>query len=353
MDRHRRSFLHALGKVGAALALASSSNVRAGAPEGPRPGAPREGEVKIPSGTMPMRTLGKTGVKVSLLGLGGFHIGVPKDEKEGIRIIHAAMDHGVTFLDNCWDYHQGKSEERMGAALAGGRRQKVFLMTKLDGRTRESAAQQLEQSLRRLKTDVIDLVQVHEVIRRNDAERIFAAGGAMEALVAAQKAGKLRFIGFTGHKDPDIHLHMLQTALARGFTFDTVQLPLNVMDAHYRSFEKKVLPLLRKHDIAALGMKPLGSGILLESKVVSAPECLRYAMSLPVSVTITGCDSMGVLEQALAEAMRFTPLADAERAALLQKTQQVAQNGSFEKFKTGTQFDGTTRNPKWLETAEL
>jgi aryl-alcohol dehydrogenase-like predicted oxidoreductase len=341
-----------MGQV-AALALSASAQTRAGAPEGPLPGAPREGEIKIPPGSMPMRLLGRTGVKVSMLGLGGFHIGVPKEEKEGIRIIHAALDHGVTFLDNCWDYHKGKSEERMGNALVGGRRQKAFLMTKLDGRTRDSAAQQLEQSLRRLKTDVIDLVQIHEVIRMSDAERVFDSGGALEALNAAKQAGKLRFIGFTGHKDPEIHLHMLKTALARGFRFDTVQMPLNVMDAHYRSFEKKVLPFLRKHDIAGLGMKPLGSGVLLESKAVNASECLRYAMSLPASVIITGCDSMGVLEQALAESLRFTPLTDTERTALLRKSAPHAADGRFEKFKTSDQFDGTAHNPKWLEAAEV
>lgn len=353
MDTPRRKFLCDLGKVGAAIALASTTNAQAGAPEGPHPGAPREGEIKIPPGSMPMRTLGRTGVKVSLLGLGGFHIGIPKEDQEGIRIIHAAMDHGVTFLDNCWDYHKGKSEERMGTALLGGRRQKAFLMTKLDGRTRESAAQQLEQSLRRLKTDFIDLVQIHEVIRMSDADRVFAAGGMMEALVAAKKAGKLRFIGFTGHKDPDIHLRMLQAGLSHGFTFDTVQLPLNVMDAHYRSFEKKVLPELKKHDIGVLGMKPLGSGILLESKAVSARECLRYAMSLPASVVITGCDTMGVLEQALAESLGFTPLTRVEREAILRKSAPHAVDGKFEKFKTSDQFDGTARTPKWLETAEV
>jgi aryl-alcohol dehydrogenase-like predicted oxidoreductase len=300
-----------------------------------------------------MRELGRTGVKVSLLGLGGYHIGLPKEEKEAVRIIHAAMDHGVNFLDNCWDYNEGESERRMGLALAGGRRQKAFLMTKLDGRTRESATQQLEQSLRRLATDVIDLVQIHEVIRPDDAERVFAAGGAIEALVAAQKAGKLRFIGFTGHKSPDIHLHMLEVAERHGFRFDTVQMPLNVMDPHYASFEKRVLPVLRAKNIGVLGMKPLGSGIILKSGAVTAVECLQYSMSLPTSVVITGCDTMGVLEQGLATAYGFQPMKQEQVVALLQRTASPGAHGKFERFKTTTDFDGTTHNPKWLDTATL
>jgi aryl-alcohol dehydrogenase-like predicted oxidoreductase len=300
---------------------------------------------------MPLRPLGRTGVQVSLVGLGGYHLGVPREDAEALRIIHAAIDHGLTFLDNCWDYNNGLSETRMGKALAGGYRQRVVLMTKLDGRTVKAASAQLEQSLRRLKTDVIDVVQVHEVIRMNDAERIFAEGGAMEALLAAKRAGKLRFIGFTGHKDPAIHLHMLETAKRNGFSFDTVQMPLNVMDAHYKSFEKQVLPLLREQQIGVLGMKSLGDKIILQSGVVQPEECLRYAMSLPTSVVITGCDSMGVLEQALAVALAFKPLATAERQALLARTARVASDGRYERFKTSTQFDGTTHHPEWLESA--
>jgi aryl-alcohol dehydrogenase-like predicted oxidoreductase len=263
------------------------------------------------------------------------------------------MDHGVTFLDNCWDYNDGKSEERMGKALAGGRRANAFLMTKLDGRTRKSAEQQLEQSLRRLATDVIDLVQVHEVIRATDPDRVFGPGGAMEALVAAKKAGKLRFIGFTGHKDPAIHLAMLETAKKHGFTFDTVQMPVNVMDAHYKSFAKNVIPRAREAHMGVLGMKPLGSGIILQSGAVEAPECLRYSMSQPVSVQITGCDTMGVLEQALAVALGFSAMPAAEQDKLLARTAQPAADGRYERFKTSTMFDGTTSHPKWLETAQL
>jgi aryl-alcohol dehydrogenase-like predicted oxidoreductase len=300
-----------------------------------------------------MRVLGRTGVKVSMLGLGGFHLGIPKDDAEAVRIVHAAMDHGVTFLDNCWDYNEGKSEQRMGQALAGGRRAKVFLMTKLDGRTRQSAEQQLEQSLQRLKTDVIDLVQVHEVIRMNDPERVFGPGGAMEALVAARKAGKLRFIGFTGHKDPSIHLHMLEVAKKQGFVFDTVQMPVNVMDAHFKSFTREVLPKARLQDTAVLGMKSLGSGLILKSGVVQAPECLRYSLSQPVSVQITGCDTMGVLEQALAVSLDFKPMSEKEQKQLLARTAQAAADGRYERFKTSDTFDGTARNPKWLESASL
>ncbi len=351
----RRRFVKGVGALALAAALPAR---RAGAdevPKGPQKGAPKEGDIQLPPGaTMPMRTLGRTGVKVSLLGLGGFHLGLPKEDQEAVRIIHAAMDHGVTFLDNCWDYNGGKSEERMGLALAEpSRRQKAFLMTKLDGRTRQSAEKQLEQSLRRLRTDHIDLVQVHEVIRMEDPERVFGPGGAIEALVAAKKAGKLRFIGFTGHKDPAIHLHMLDTAAKHGFTFDTVQMPVNVMDAHYKSFAKNVIPRAREKEMGVLGMKPLGSGLILQSRVVEAPECLRYSMSQPVSVQITGCDTMGVLEQALAVALGFTPMPTAQQDQLLARTAGAAADGRYERFKTSDMFDGTAHHPRWLDTAQI
>jgi predicted aldo/keto reductase-like oxidoreductase len=298
--------------------------------------------------TMPYRTLGSTGEKVSAIGLGGFHIGSQKTELESIQIIRAAIDGGIKFLDNCWDYNKGQSEIRMGNALRDGYRKKVFLMTKLDGRDKKTAAAQLDESLKRLQTDVIDLVQMHEIIRMSDPEKIFAPGGSMETLIEAKKAGKIRFIGFTGHKNPDIHLKMLDTADAHQFTFDTVQMPLNVMDAHYESFEKKVLPRLVQNKIGVLGMKPMGSGIILQSKTVTPVECLHYALSLPTSVVITGCDSMFVLEQALKAAGSFKPLESAQMAALLAKTEAVAKAGEFEKYKTSTQFDGTTQNPEWL-----
>jgi len=354
MSVTRRRFVQGLS----ALLLAISGRRARGdggkPPRGPQPGAPKEGEIALPkSGVMVMRPLGRTGVQVSLVGLGGFHIGMPKTDAEAVRIVHAAIDHGVTFLDNCWDYNDGKSELRYGQALTGGYRQKVFLMTKLDGRTKASAAAQLEQSLQRLRTDHIDLVQIHEVIRMTDPERVFAPGGAIEALVEAKKAGKLRFIGFTGHKDPTIHLHMIETAQKHGFTFDTVQMPVNVLDAHYRSFQALVLPVAREKGMGVLGMKALGSGVILESGAVNAVECLRYAMSQPVSVCITGCDTMGVLEQALSIAINFKPLSDEEQKALLARTAQVAANGQYEQFKTSQRFDGTAQHPQWLESAKL
>ena len=316
--------------------------------------APKEKDIQLPAGgKMPMRVLGRTGVEVSLIGIGGYHLGIP-EENEAIRIIQYAQDHGVTFFDNCWDYNGGRSEERLGRALAtGGRRQKAFVMTKLDGRTKQSAAEQLEQSLKRLKTDVIDLVQIHEVIRMSDADRVFSPGGAVDALVEAKKQGKLRFIGFTGHKDPAIHLHMLETAKKNNFDFDTVQMPINVLDAHYKSFEHQVLPVLRERNIGVLGMKPFGSGLILQSGVVKAEECLRYAMSAPTSVVITGCDTMGVLKQALLLAMTFKPFIDEERKSLLARTARAAKDGRFEQFKTTERFDGTTANPKWLDTAQI
>jgi aryl-alcohol dehydrogenase-like predicted oxidoreductase len=315
---------------------------------------PQPGEITLPAGgTIARRRLGRTGVQVSMLGLGGHHIARGREEQEGIRLCQMAIDHGMDFLDNCWDYNEGRSEEWMGKALQGGYRARAFLMTKIDGRTRAAASQQLEQSLRRLQTEMIDLVQLHEVIRMDDVTRAFAPGGAIEALQQAQRAGKLRFIGFTGHKDPAIHLAMLNAAFARGFRFDAVQLPLNLMDAHFASFERQVLPVLLEHDIGVLGMKALGDGLLLESEVVSPQECLRYALSLPTSVVITGCETVGVLEQALEVGMRFQPLGRDERRTLLARTAAAAADGRFELFKTSQQFDGTTQHPHWLESAIL
>jgi predicted aldo/keto reductase-like oxidoreductase len=299
-------------------------------------------------GEMIYRPLGRTGEKVSVLGLGGSHIGQQKEEQESIRIIRAAIDHGLTFMDNCWDYHGGESERRMGKALRDGYREKVFLMTKIDGRTKESAAVQIDESLKRLQTDHLDLLQIHEVIRLEDPDRVFAAGGTIEALRAAQKAGKIRFIGFTGHKDPLVHLRMLDSARRHDFRFDTVQMPLNVMDAHFRSFGHQVLPLLVKDQIGVLGMKSMGSGIILTSKVVKPVECLHYAMSLPTSTVITGIDSMAVLRQDLEAVRTFRPLEPEQVAALLRRTAAAAREGQYELFKTSSHFDGTAHNPQWL-----
>ena len=315
---------------------------------------PHEGQTPIPDGKVPRRPLGATGVDVSMLGLGGYHLGEPS-EAEAIRIVHAAVERGLDFLDNCWDYHDGRSEERMGKALTTlpGGRHKVFLMTKLDGRTREAAAGQLEQSLRRLRTDVLDLVQIHEVIRDDDPERCFAQGGAVEALLEAKQAGKLRFIGFTGHKHPRIHAHMLDVAAAHGFRFDAVQLPLNALDAHFESFEKQLLPRLVSEGIGVLGMKPLAAGKAVEDGGLDAVACLRYAMSLPTSTVITGCDSMGVLEQALATAIGFRPLSAEEREELLARSRPLAAGGARERFKTSGEHDGTEENRHWLVAARL
>jgi aryl-alcohol dehydrogenase-like predicted oxidoreductase len=298
--------------------------------------------------SMPYRTLGRTGEKVSAIGLGGFHIGVPPDEQEAITIIRTALDNGINFLDNSWGYHDGVSEIRMGKALRDGYRQKAFLMTKIDGRTKEAATSQLEDSLRRLQVDTIDLLQFHEIIREDDPDRIFAPGGAFEAVMEAKKAGKVRYVGFTGHKDPDHHLKMLDMAFARGFTFDAVQMPLNVMDPHYRSFEKNVLPVLIEHGIGVLGMKPIGNYLILLSRVASPIECLHYALNLPTSVVITGCDSMPILEQALEAARTFRPLTQAEVDALLARTAKLATRGRYELFKSSQLFDSTTWNPHWL-----
>ena len=300
------------------------------------------------SATVPMRTLGRTAEKVSIVGLGGYHLGMQSDEQESIRIIRAALDNGINFLDNCWDYNGGQSEIRMGKALRDGYRQKAFLMTKIDGRTKKAAADQINESLRRLQTDHVDLLQFHEVIRYSDADRVFAAGGGMEAVLEAKQQGKLRYIGFTGHKSPDIHLKMLVTAFAHNFTFDAVQMPLNLMDAHFNSFEKRVLPELVKHQIAVLAMKPLGDKQILNSKTATPVECLHYAMNLPSSVVITGCDSMPILQQALDAARSFRPLSSGETAALLAKTATAASKGEFERYKTSHDFDGTYANPEWL-----
>jgi aryl-alcohol dehydrogenase-like predicted oxidoreductase len=296
-----------------------------------------------------MRILGQTGERVCALGLGGSHIGESYvSDREATRIIRSAIDHGLNFMDNSWDYHGGRSEIRLGKALRDGYREKAFVMTKVDGRTKEEAARQINQSLKRLQTDHVELLQHHEIIRFDDADRIFAKGGAMEAFIDARKAGKIRYIGFTGHKDPHIHLYMLEKARQHDFRFDTVQMPLNLMDAHFRSFQKNVLPVLLAEKIGVLGMKSMGSGVLLKSKVVTPIECLHYAMTLPTSVVITGIDSMKILKQALEAARTFRPLSESQVSKLLAKTQKVAVDGEYELFKTSNHFDSTAQNPEWL-----
>lgn len=301
------------------------------------------------TGEIPRRVLGRTGIPVSVVGIGGYHIGSASvAEEEGIRIIRTALDSGINFLDNCWDYNGGESERRMGKALRDGYRQKAFLMTKIDGRTAVAAQKQLDESLSRLQTDHIDLLQVHEVIRMEDPERVFAAGGAMETLEKARKAGKIRFIGFTGHKNPAMHLHMIETATHHNFTFDTVQMPINVMDSQYNSFAGQVLPVASKLKMGILGMKGLGGGVFLESKTVKPVECLHYAMSQRVDCQITGCDSMKILNQALDLARNFQPMDEAAMKALRTRASSEAVTGELEKYKNSQGFDGTGKNPQWL-----
>ncbi len=287
---------------------------------------------------VPKRELGKTGVQVSALGVGGFHLGSTKAQEEANELVARSLDAGVNFFDNAWDYHDGLSEERLGAALRG-KRDQAFVMTKVctHGRGKDVAMQMLEQSLRRLQTDHLDLWQIHEVIYYNDPDLIFAPGGTAEALVAAKQQGKVRFVGFTGHKDPAIHLRMLK----QGFPFDTVQMPLNAFDASFRSFETQVLPEAQKRGVAVLGMKSLGgSGEMVTGGAITAEEGLRYAMSLPVATTISGMDSLGVLEQNLAVARGFQPMSAAEMQALRDRVKLYASDGRFELFKTTKKYDG-------------
>jgi len=298
---------------------------------------------------MKYREFGSTGIKVSAIGVGGWHLGLKHvDERLAVKLVRSAIDRGMTFMDNCWDYNEGASETRMGKALSDGYRDKVFLMTKLDGRTKKEATRQLDESLKRLKVDMIDLVQHHEILRYEDPHRIFDEEGAHGALIEAKQAGKLRFIGFTGHKDPRIHLYMLEVAARNGFRFDAVQMPLSVMDAHYRSFEKEVLPELVKNKIAVLGMKCMANGILLKSQTVKPIECLHYALNLPTSVVITGIDSMEILDQAFEAVRTFSPMTPGDVETLLAKTAAAASKGEFEPFKTTSLFDGTAENPDWL-----
>ncbi len=297
---------------------------------------------------MHFRELGSTGEKVSPIGLGGFHLGQPDlSAAEATKILRTAVDRGINFLDNSWDYNDGESERRMGNAIEGIR-DRVFLMTKFDGRTKKSALQQLDESLRRLKVDHVDLWQFHENNRLEDPDRFFAEGGAAEAVTEARQAGKIRYAGFTGHKDPMVHIRLLQMAKERNFRFEAVQMPLNVMDAHFRSFEKHVLPLLVEKQIGVLGMKSMGDKQILKSGIVSPLDCLRYALRLPTSVVITGIDSMDILDQAFEAVATYRSLSDADVAALLKKTEQAGKNGQFEPFKTTEGFDATAFHPEWL-----
>ncbi|HET9453224.1 MAG TPA: aldo/keto reductase [Gemmatimonadaceae bacterium] len=290
-------------------------------------------------GGIPRRPLGSTGAYVSALGLGGYHLGSIANEREAIGVVHAAIDGGITFMDNAWDYHDGRSETLMGKALANGYRDRVFLMTKVctHGRDARVAMRMLEESLRRLRTDHLDLWQVHEVAYENDPENHFAPGGVIEALDRAKEQGKVRFVGFTGHKDPSLHLRML----AQGYPFDTVQMPLNPFDAQFRSFEQRILPELERRGIAAIGMKSMGGdGIAVKKRVITAGESLRYAMSLPVATTVSGIDSMKVLRQNLRIARGFERLQPEEMRTIREKVAEKARDGRFELYKTTARHEG-------------
>ena len=335
---NRRSFLKAAtvaaaGSVAPAGAKSTSSSVATRRPESPN---------------MIYRELGRTGERVSAIGLGGYHIGKQQDPDESIRLIRAAIDRGITFMDNCWDYNGGISEVRMGQALRDGYRQKVFLMTKIDGRDKNTASRQIEESLGRLQTDVIDLLQFHEVIRLDDPDLIFAPGGAIEAVQEAKQAAKIRHIGFTGHKDPSVHLRMFETADKHGFHFDTVQMPINVMDAHFRSFLNQVAPVAQEHGTAILAMKTFGDPYILQSKTVTPIEALHFGLNSPASVVITGIDSVQILDQAFQAVESFRPMDEHEVAQILAKTKDAAMTGKFELFKTSSHYDGTIKNPSWL-----
>lgn len=352
MNISRRNFLETSGVTAAGLAAA-----RVGLqPQDSIAAVPTSLDLPLPKttrrGEMLYRQLGNTGREVSLIGLGGFHIGKQDTEAASIKIIRTAIDRGITFMDNCWDYNDGTSELRMGKALQNGYRERVFLMSKIDGRDKKTAAKQIEESLARLRTDHVDLMQLHEIIRLEDPDRIFAPGGAIEALLEAREAGKVRHIGFTGHKDPMVHLRMLEVAREHGVHFDTVQMPVNVMDAHFRSFQDKVLPVLVREKIGPLAMKTFGDDFILQhvtkSNTATPIELLHYGMSQPVSVVITGIDSLKILDQAFEATRTWKPMSAGGQKALLAKMAIPAKTGRYEKFKTSEHFDATANNPDWL-----
>ena len=334
----RRVFFEAaLAGVLAETAAATDSDIL------PRPTETRKGD-------MLYREFGKTGEIVSVIGVGGSHIGETSSDELATRIVRAAIDGGINFMDNSWDYNNGngQGEMKMGKALRNGYRQKVFLMTKVDGRTKPAAARQLDESLKRLQVDHVDLLQFHEVIRMEDPDRFFAPGGALEAFLDARKAGKIRYIGFTGHKDPAIHLRMLSLAREKGFHFDAVLFPSNVMDWSFRSFVHEVMPVAIKDGVAVQTMKSMGDKFLLDSKTVTPRECLQYALSQPASVVIHGMEKMEYLEDALDVVKTFQPLTREQISALAAKTKQAALSGKYELFKTTAHFDWTAKNPQWL-----
>jgi len=345
MDFQREAFVNRRTFFGTAISGAALSGAADAEDTShlPRPTETRKGD-------MLYRSFGKTGETVSAIGVGGSHIGQISSDDLATRIIRTAVDRGVNFMDNSWDYNNGdgQGEVKMGKALRDGYRQKVFLMTKVDGRTKEAAAKQIDESLHRLQTDHVELLQFHEVIRMEDPDRFFAPGGALEAFLDARKAGKTRFIGFTGHKDPAIHLRMLTMAKEKGFHFDAVLFPSNVMDWSFRSFVHQVMPVALEEGIAVQTMKPMGGKFILESKMVTPAECLQYALSQPASVVIHGMDKMEYLEESLAVVKNFKPLTHEQISALAGKAAQAAATGKYELFKTTNHFDSTAKNPSWL-----
>ena len=332
-NMNRREFMKGAA-IATAGALIGSENKAQASDQPVRPTSASQAEV----GRVPQKPLGKTGINVSALGVGGYHLGTAKSQQEATEIVARALDAGVNFFDNAWEYHEGESETRLGNALQG-KRDQAILMTKVctHGRGKEVGLRMLEESLHRLKTDHLDVWQIHEVVYYNDPGLVFTPGGVAEALLLAKQQGKVRFIGFTGHKDPAIHLRML----AHDFPFDTVQMPLNCFDATFRSFEAQVLPEVNRHGIAALGMKSLGgSGEMVTSGMITPEEGLRYAMSLPVATTISGMDSLTVLEQNLEIVRKFKPMEAAEMDALRERCRTFAADGRYERFKTTKFYDG-------------
>ncbi len=347
----RREFIRMTGLGAAAAVVAGAAHAQVETLQGGamRPTGPVTSKL-AQNPDMKYRPLGATGEVLSLIGCGGFHLAKPggATADEAVEIVHAAIDAGVTFFDNSWDYNGGESEKRLGRALAGGIRNRVFLMTKIDGRTAKAFDEQLNESLTRLQTDHLDLVQFHEIIRMDDPERVFAPGGAMEAALRAREQGKVRYIGFTGHKSPAIHKHMFEVADQHDFHFDTVQMPLNVMDAHYDSFEQGVLPVAVAHGTAVFGMKTFGDPFIYDSKAATPMEMLHYPMSLPITLQVCGIDKMSILQQSLDAVRSYQPLTPEQRADILAKTAAVAADGHTERYKVSHHFDSTIQHPQWL-----
>jgi aryl-alcohol dehydrogenase-like predicted oxidoreductase len=299
---------------------------------------------------VPTRRLGRTGENVSMVAIGGGQLGTSVlSDIEAVHLLHRGIDQGVTFLDNSWDYDEGRSEERMGAAIGrGGYRRRVFLATKFDGRDRQTAAKQLDESLRRLETDHVDLWQFHENIRPDDADRAFAPGGAIEAMIAAKEAGKVRFLGFTGRKHPDYHVHMFEVAAKNGFVFDAVQMPLNIMDPHFRSFERSVIPLAQATDTGIIAMNAFGDRGILDTRIAAPLQMLHYSLSLPVASVVNGVNSIFTLDEAVTAAVSFRPLSEAQIAALLARSAAQSANGALERYKISDEFDVTVQHPEWM-----